>query len=491
MKRALVALLLVLMFVLGAAGAAYAANTEPTAAPSPTHTVMPTPAPDILTINNQYTDGDMSSSYQDGYTPMIRDGKAVIVLPLNVKIGALMPGSSQLVTSIDLGTTGDPFVISNYDRSVPISGDRCIVKYEIPLTWPRTNGSFPVVISVTYTLADGSVEAQNFPLYVNITDGPGPTPEPTITPVPEPAPSKPVSQPKVIMSKYTVTPDPCYAGDVFTVNVTLTNTSDKTSVQNMTATYKSETTDLIPQDGTGTTYITGIEAGGSTNFSFSMEVRADAEPKPQKINLNLSYEDNKTTQYTYEDQITVQVRQHIRLEFDPPKFAPSVMEGESIQGTLNLYNKGKNTLYNVTVAMQIPGIAPESTAFLGNMESGASKTADIYAAVGPSAEDPEAAVQYGPVSGKYLVTYEDEYGAEYELEVPVETSIMEMQPTDPGMIDPGMAEEPPAEGFVMPWWGWVAIAGGAAIIVGVAVSVAKKKKREKQLLEDMDDDELS
>lgn len=491
MKRALVALVLVLMFVFGAATATYAADVGTTPTPSPTPTVMPTPAPDILTINNKYTDGDMLSSYQDGYTPMIRDGKAVIVLPLNVKLSELAPGTTQLVTTIDLGTNGDPFVISNYDRDVPISGDRCIVKYEIPLTWPRTNGSFPVTISASYTSSTGLPEVQNFPLFVNITDGPGPTPEPTITPMPEPAPSQPVSQPKVIMSKYTVTPDPCYAGDVFTVNVTLTNTSEKTSVQNMTATYKSETTDLIPQDGAGTTYITGIDAGGTASFSFSMEVRADAEPKPQKINLNLSYEDSKTTQYTYEDQITVQVRQQIRLEFDPPKFSPSVAEGESIQGTLNLYNKGKNTLYNVTVAMQIPGIAPESTAFLGNMESGASKTADIYAAVGPSAEDPEAAVVYGPVEGKYLVTYEDEYGAEYELEVPVETSIMEMQPMDPGMVDPGMMEEPEPQGFVMPWWGWVAIAGGAAIIVGVVVSVAKKKKREKQLLEDMEDDELS
>jgi hypothetical protein len=187
--------------------------------------------------------------------------------------------------------------------------------------------------------------------------------------------------------------------------------------------------------------------------------------------------------------MTVQVRQHIRLDYDPPQFQAVVYIGDSVQGTLNLYNKGKNTLYNVTAVLDIPGIAPESAAFLGNMESGASKSADIYASVGVSPDDPAAYVTPGPAEGRYLVTYEDEYGDGYELEIPVGTEIMEMELYDPGMIGEDM-EEPEAAGFGMPWWGWAAIAAAAAVTTGV-VSARRKAKRERKLLEDMDDDELS
>ena len=83
---------------------------------------------------------------------------------------------------------------------------------------------------------------QEFTVFVKITDGSGPA-DPGGEPSSEPTPDEPAvdpgtgggsggggggggtaSQPKVIISNYTISPDPVNAGEHFTVDVTLTNT---------------------------------------------------------------------------------------------------------------------------------------------------------------------------------------------------------------------------------------------------------------------------
>ena len=82
----------------------------------------------------------------------------------------------------------------------------------------------------------------------------------------------------------------------------------------------------------------------------------------------------------------------------------------------------------------------------------------MQAVGGAGAED---AVQPGPVEGNFVVTYEDEYGEEYEMKVPVETVLTPMP--DYGGMDPG-EELPPEEPAGFPWWGWGITAGAAAAV---------------------------
>lgn len=500
---------------------------------------------------HQYLNADgtpkMERTYSEGYTPTVANGYANIVLPLIPANGAKLKDGTKINTSINLGDPSSaPFVVKNYDKIFTYTNhkatggaaDSFLVEYDLQLSENRGNGVYPVVISTSYTLADGTTMMQDFTVFVTISDvPPPPVPVPEPEPQPDPGPSSPASQPKVIVSNYTIAPNPVNAGEKFTVNVTLENTSKAQSVKNITVTFKSQTTDLMPGDNTNTAYIEKIGAKKTADFSFSMAARADAKAGPQKIDIAIAYENGEAAALTATDEISVEVHQKIRLEYDPPKFPSQVYMGDSTSASLNLYNKGKNTLYNVTATLDVPGLTPESSAFLGNMESGASKTADIYASVAP---DPNAgmggttggadggmtsngaaavgmiggadgatdivvqdegmasretqgagnaagAVQPGPVEGNFTVTYEDEYGEEYEIKIPVSTVLVPMP--DPGMIDPGeMPVEEPA-GF--PWWGWVLIAGGAAAVVIVIVVVRKKKKkREQELSEEIDDDDV-
>ncbi|MEG1859281.1 MAG: hypothetical protein RR193_02970, partial [Christensenellaceae bacterium] len=102
-----------------------------------------------------------------------------------------------------------------------------------------------------------------------------------------------------------------------------------------------------------------------------------------------------------------------------------------------------------------------------------------------ASNEPVSQIQPGPVEGNFIVTYEDEYGDEYELKVPVKTELVQMQtPEEP------MPEDVPQENAGFPWWGYVIIAGGAATVVIIILVKKKKKKRAQELMEDMDDDDI-
>ncbi|MBC5648654.1 COG1361 S-layer family protein [Christensenella tenuis] len=525
-----------------------------------------------LRIDSKSQYEGMNATYQNGYSPAVSGGAAHIILPLVPGPGTeQVKDKEQVNISVNLGDPSTaPFVFNNYDTAVSFEDHKLadgktkqsyLVNLNLPLAENRVNGNYPVVITAKYPLVDGTIKTQEFTVFVKVTDGkdpsepaPEPSGEPSGQPTEEPGTdpgtdpgidpgtgggdggSGVSSQPKVIISNYEISPDPVNAGEKFAVKVTLTNTSKKTSVKNITVTFKSQTTDLMPGDNTNTAYIEKIGPKKTADFSFTMEARADAKAGPQKIDIAIAYEDSQAAQLTAADEISVEVHQKIRLEYDPPKFPSEVYMGDTTSASLNLYNKGKNTLYNVTVVLDVPGLTPESSAFLGNMESGTAKTADIYASVaqdlnagmdgmdGAGAGNAEAApaadaaviggadeptsivvsgesapvqetggidaadsVQPGPVEGNFVVTYEDEYGEEYEMKVPVETILTPMP--DYGGMDPG-EELPPEEPAGFPWWGWVLIAGAAAAVVITVVVKKKKKKRAQELSEDLEDDDI-
>lgn len=570
MKKILVVILAVL-FTLSFGATAFAEGEE-SAPPKPAEQVSPQYASDVLSVLPKYKNDHMDKTYQQGYVPKVDGNKVYIVLPLKVDKNKLGPGMKEFGVSLDLGGRSDVFDVKNYDKKIAVknltgdNGDQLIVEFVPRLVDGHPGGAFPVYVNVTYTKLDENGKevpvTEAFLLYVNLQEAvipPGPEPEPE----PEPTDGGVIdgggggggggegatSQPKVIMSEYKVTPDPVDAGNTFTVTGKLLNTSDKTAVKNMTVTFKSEGSALMPLGGGSTIYIDKIDKQCAAEFAIKMSVRADAEPGVQKISVAYDYEGGSTA-YQGSDEISVQVRQPIRLEYDQPTFPSAVSVGESGQASLNLYNKGKGRLYNVSVTLEVPGITPESSAFLGNMESGVAKTADIYfnvdsgvveesfteeeiidegkaaeaagfeeaiavpasggavvmnrpvaaeaateeAVVEPSGEGKfveefqiEGSAAAGPAVGNMVVTYEDEFGETLEMKIPVETEIMPAAPP----IDEGWGEEVPEEpaGPAMPWWVWVIIAGVAAAVVGGVLAAKKKKKREQQLLEEMDEDE--
>ncbi len=135
--------------------------------------------PDPVIISGQlYIDSShlytgMSKTYTNGYTPTVQNGSVNIVLPL---LGTTY--DNKVTITADLGATaGSPFVFSNYAQTA-IGSRSYLFSLNIPLMPGRINGSYPVVLNVSYLNAAGSASTQSFTVYVNITDGLNPdTPE--------------------------------------------------------------------------------------------------------------------------------------------------------------------------------------------------------------------------------------------------------------------------------------------------------------------------
>lgn len=563
------------------------------AVPVQAQSVAPLPAdyltPGVFSIDGAYLQDGMNAPYSEGYEPQVEGGAVHVVLPL---IASRPVDGDVIYCDLHLGAAeNSPFAYKNYD-SIPVRGRALdngaqedteqllfVAAFDLPLREDRMDGVYPLGVTIRYRAGGGTV-SQLFSIDFAVTDGSevpsapaagsgeaenvggagdasgGQLPEGDTaydpgwdasggsvdgSPAGGEASSGSPSEPKVIMEQAITAPDPCDAGGVFTVTCTLRNTSRTDKVTNMTATYKSQSADLVPEGGASTSYIESIGPGDAAQFAFRMRAVEAAQAGPQKIDIALAYEGKDGTPYTTADEVTVLIRQKIRLEHDQPVFPADVYIGDMMSATLNLYNKGKGTLYNVTVMLDVPGITPESSAFLGNMESGSSKSADIYAAVtgldntedgsaedgpaaamqsagtpagdagtpvsakaaaavddgaGPKAEDvwsdPAGSSGTGTAAGSFVVTYEDEFGDVYEELVPVTTQIEQMDVMDPydGM-DPGAAPDG-EDGNGLSWWGGSLIAAGGIGATAAAIYAARRRKKRAQQLagEDADDDDL-
>ncbi|MEG1393942.1 MAG: hypothetical protein RSA86_06475 [Christensenellaceae bacterium] len=479
MKK-LLPVLLTLMIILGGMQTVFAA--EP-----PTPTAIPTPPSvqqNALAIDNLNTYSGMDKPYNNGYIPLVQNGAARLVLPLTSS--QPLNGNTVKVT-VNLGEPStSPFVFGNYDTSVTlqsntVSGggtvDSYLIDLNLPLTQRRKMGRYPVVLNVSAQAQDTTSVTQSFTLFVTITDGidpdatPSPTPaQPTPTPVPSEAP---IPQAKVIISNYSITPSPAMAGEEFVLSVTFQNTSESQSLSNVKITAKGETTDVIPS-GDSSFYFKKIGKNESFDVDVKMMVRQDVKPVPQKVLFKIEYENAKATAFSADEEIVVQLKQPIRIAYDPPKIPKEVNAGDTISVSVNVLNMGKGILYNVRMMLEAQGIIPDSSAFIGNMESGTSKKGDIYAFIGTmNMTEGNSDEKYGQTSGNITISYEDEYGQEYKEEIPFSTTI------NPPVIAPAQEVEEEKPQTQSQWWISVIIAGGIiAAIVLVLKYLKKKKQRE-------------
>lgn len=135
-----------------------------------------------ISINSTYPiDGQ---TYGGGYVPVVSGDTLRVVLPLQTSDAAI----ASIRVSPRLDVSGNsPFMGGNYAIELENQGNQFLFDYTFHLKSQRVNGSYPLVFEVAYEQG-GAPKAQDFTVYVNITDGrdpgwPEPTPLPTQTPV--------------------------------------------------------------------------------------------------------------------------------------------------------------------------------------------------------------------------------------------------------------------------------------------------------------------
>lgn len=290
----------------------------------------------------------------------------------------------------------------------------------------------------------------------------------------------PRPEPKIIMSEYKISKDEIMAGDEFTIDVTLLNTERSWHTKNIVVTYTSEGMDILANGKTNTIFISEIKDEETHMVTLVLKARKDSEPKPQKINIDISYEDSDRMSYDATAQIIVEIRQPIRMEYDEPSIPKTVNAGDSLPVSMQIFNMGKSTLYNVLVTIEMTGAIPDGSAYLGNMLSGTSATAEIYTFFGTldmGDNKTETDEKYGRSEGLATITYEDEYGKSYSESMELVTSIE--RPVFDDIYD---KQEKPVE---VPekksqWWVSIFLLLGIIMILVGAISYKRKVNKLKR-----------
>lgn len=250
--------------------------------------------------------------------------------------------------------------------------------------------------------------------------------EPIVIPdMPEEEP--PAHAPKIVVSACTADVEQIEPGMDVTFTLTLKNTSSTEAIYNMKLSYESTTGDLAALEATNSRYIASLGAGASTSISFPMHVSRDIVNYNQKITVNMEYENEDAMSYSSSESVFINIYRPLGFVADKPIVPSQVVSKTTANITVNLFNTGKATIYNVYCAVECRGFLESGTYYIGNILPESSATANLaptaanrnYGVLGDS-----KAEKYGSVSGKIIITYEDEQGTEYTEELSMVTEIL-------------------------------------------------------------------
>ena len=302
------------------------------------------------------------------------------------------------------------------------------------------------------------------------------------------------STPRIIVTGFTTDPENVQAGDSFTLNLEVENTSATETVSNIQFDLKAvpvaiSTTESIeaflPTSGSSTIYVDSIAPKGTTTLTMEFTARADLNQQPYVINVSAKYEDSSNKSYEATSNVSVPVNQEARVEVSDFEVLPDyIMVGETSNIMFDVYNMGKTTLFNVQVAFDENYLS--GTKFVGKVESGGTGAVDMdVTGVAPCYD--------GYVT--VYVTYEDDAGnatvIEKQVPITIDEAVYEEYPEDYGMYeDMGEMEGEttgPNIGLII----GIIVAIIVAVIVVIRIIKKNKAKKEarKRELEEMEKDD--
>ena len=464
---------------------------EPTVPPEPTVPVEPAVQPVQLRIDDANVYSGMDRAYKDGYVPQVADGAVTLVLPL-LASGELQGG--QITVTPDLGDPGSsPIQYMNYqktfllaDNPVNVTGEEgevvqtvpsYLVRFDFPLRSDRQNGTYPIILEVRGTDSAGGQVIQRYNCFVTITDAaPEPVETAPVTPVygggggMAVSPTEvPVSDPRVLVSRYEVSASPVMAGDDFTVTVALKNTSAEENVQNMLVTVSCEGTSIFLKNDTSTIFMGDLAAGGTRELELKFGTDRDAAAQRYAINLAMEFDDEMAMSMASSGSVTVEVAQPVEVELAPFTMPNEINAGETVQLSFQVMNLGRAGIFNARVELDVPGLSPSGSAFIGNMEPGTSATQSLNVFAGMKEGDD----RYGWTAGKVRLIYEDAAGREYTQEADTSTNVKELViATKDPVLEREQEEKEQAQ--KLQWWAFVGI--GAAVIGVLAIVLGLRKR---------------
>lgn len=293
-------------------------------------------------------------------------------------------------------------------------------------------------------------------------------------------------KPIIIIENYSFGGTSITGGKTFPLSLRFRNANTSTAIQNLKITVTSTADEdtggvFTPANSSNTFFISKLGAGASIDKSIDLYPKADAKPKSYGIDVKFEYEssaDTKHEQITATETISIPLTQPDRFEVTNAEVQGPIQMGTDGQLSISYVNKGKSTVYNLSVLLEGNFTAPETNIYIGNVESGSSDSYDTT--LTPTEE--------GTLQGKATITYEDPNGETREIIKEFSCEVQPAMPVDQGGMGPDISEPMPEQSSGISIWIWVLIlgvvAGGAAAVVLLRRKRAAKRRA---LLEQEDD----
>ena len=265
------------------------------------------------------------------------------------------------------------------------------------------------------------------------------------------------------------------AGEEFDLTLRIRNTSNRT-VTDVKSTLEEAKSTIVPVNGTNSFFIERIKAGETVEKTIRVRATPSAGVEPVSLTLKNEFVQEDAAK-TSQDTFSLPIVQVANLSLDTPNYPIDCYQGESFNLMMNLYNKGRTTLYNVSVTFESDAMSADENYYAGNMESGSTREYDVM--ITPNAD------ASGQVDGEIVVTYEDEDGNQTEKRTPVTVNVVAMDYGNDDMVIPDepVMTEPVSAGF--PVWGYIVIGVVVAGAIAAVIVIVRRRKKAK-----VDDDEM-
>ena len=287
-----------------------------------------------------------------------------------------------------------------------------------------------------------------------------------------------IPTPNIIIRNYSYG-EKVTAGQVFDLEMEMTNTSSVTAAENVVVSLDTGEGISI-NSSSNTIYIPKLDAGAAKKQSIKVQALFQSKLQSPKITISFKYEylDGKERkQATSSETIAIPVYQPDRFELKSPVYSENFRQNEEATISIPYVNKGRGQVFNVEAKLEgdIPALEKDLT--LGNFEAGKSGTIDFV--VTPK--------KTGKVEGKIRVSYEDEAMQQKTEEIPISVEVMEAQNEQADFSEKDEMARP--RGTVL--WPATALAVLLATALFAAAKARKKirdRKMEDAKREEQDDD---
>ncbi|MDO8686211.1 MAG: hypothetical protein Q7J78_06030, partial [Clostridiales bacterium] len=233
--------------------------------------------------------------------------------------------------------------------------------------------------------------------------------------------------PRIIVKSYSTDPSVVKAGEKFKLSLEFLNTNQSKTIYNIKASFtvtesSSETGNVFtPVDSSNTFYIDNIAPKEAVQKDINLYTIPDAKSKTYTVTISFEYQDKAGNPFNSNELIGIPVYQPARFEISEPNFPPETQLGQPVFVNFEMYNLGKNTLYNVKLRIEGVESQPKST-YYGNFEAGHNEYVELN--ITP--------MVVGDAIGKIIVSYEASSGEVNETVKEFTMKVAEMSQVEPG-----------------------------------------------------------